>query len=110
MGALGLQLLPIAHAASSAGLTGGLAGVWASRPGLAATWLHGSVSAAAVVGWSTLGASARARGVVDDAAFLDAFIVKPAMGWLALFALDCAAHAAWASPQEYLATAAGALL
>ena len=105
---LALQLLPIAYAA---GLSPGasLDAVRAARPGLAETWLHGSVGAAGVVGWSTLGASARSRGVIGDADFLAGFVLRPSAAWLALFALDCAARCPWSSAGEYVATAAGAL-
>jgi len=60
-----------------------------------------------LLNWSTLGASMRARKVIDDDGYRSGFLLRPSAAWIALFALDVAAYAPFASVWEYFMSAGG---
>jgi len=103
----GLQIFPLAVAA---GGEGGLAAVAQLRPGLTTVWLHSLVGLVWLLNWSTLGASMRARKVVDDVSYRSAFLLRPGAFWLLLFAADVAHYVPFASIGDYFSSCAGALV
>jgi hypothetical protein len=100
----GAQVFP---AAAVIAAPGGLAALAESNPGLAIVWCHSLLGLVWLLNWSTLGASLRARGVVDDAGYRAGFLLRPSLAWLALFALDVAAYQPFESAWEYVATLGG---
>ena len=93
-----------------AGGAGGVASLALARPGLVTVWTHSLLGLVWLLNWSTLGASMRARRVIDDAGYRASFLLRPSAAWIALFALDVAAYRPFASIWEYFATAGGARL
>ena len=101
----GAQVFPAASVIASAGGVDALA---ATRPGLVTVWTHSLLGLVWLLNWSTLGASMRARRVIDDEGYRRSFLLRPSAAWIALFALDAAAYRPFASIWEYFATAGGA--
>ena len=104
----GAQVFPAASVI--AGGAGGVASLALARPGLVTVWTHSLLGLVWLLNWSTLGASMRARRVIDDAGYRASFLLRPSAAWIALFALDVAAYRPFASIWEYFATAGGARL
>ena len=100
----GAQVFP---AASVIALPGGVTALSVARPGLVSVWTHSLLGLVWLLNWSTLGASMRARKVIDDNGYRSGFLLRPSAAWIALFALDVAAYAPFASVWEYLTSAGG---
>ena len=100
----GAQVFP---AASVIALPGGVAALSVARPGLVSVWTHSLLGLVWLLNWSTLGASMRARKVIDDDGYRSGFLLRPSAAWIALFALDVAAYAPFASVWEYFMSAGG---
>ena len=100
----GAQVFP---AASVIALPGGVAALSVERPGLVSVWTHSLLGLVWLLNWSTLGASMRARKVIDDDGYRSGFLLRPSAAWIALFALDVAAYAPFASVWEYFMSAGG---
>ena len=64
-------------------------GAWtllaATRPGLVTVWTHSLLGLVWLLNWSTLGASMRARRVIDDEGYRRSFLLRPSAAWIALF-------------------------
>lgn len=103
----GAQVFP---AAAVIAQPGGLAALVAARPGLAAVWCHSLVGLVWLLNWSTLGASLRARRVIDDGGYRSRFLLLPSAAWILLFSLDVAAYHPFASAWEYVLTLGGSKL
>ena len=110
----GAQVFPAAAViAHNGGLDLGRSGVEAlaaARPGLVSVWCHSLVGLVWLLNWSTLGASMRARKVVDDEGYRKWFLLRPSAAWMLLFALDVATYHPFASIVDYLVTFGGSKL
>ena len=99
------QVFPAASVIASGG--DGLAALASSRPGLVTVWCHSLVGLVWLLNWSTLGASLRARKVIDDDGYRRWFLLLPSAAWMCLFALDVATYAPFASVADYFASFGG---
>jgi hypothetical protein len=98
-------VFPAASVIASGG--DGLAALASSRPGLVTVWCHSLVGLVWLLNWSTLGASLRARKVIDDDGYRRWFLLRPSAAWMCLFALDVATYAPFASVADYFASFGG---
>ena len=100
----GAQVFPAAAVISR---PEGVAALAAANPGLLVVWCHSLVGLVWLLNWSTLGASLRARRVIDDDGYRKWYLLRPSAAWIALFALDVAAFHPFASVGDYFLTTGG---
>ena len=100
----GAQVFPAAAVISR---PEGVAALAAANPGLLVVWCHSLVGLVWLLNWSTLGASLRARRVIDDDGYRKWYLLRPSAAWIALFALDVAAFHPFASVGDYFLTIGG---
>ena len=100
----GAQVFPAAAVISR---PEGVAALAAANPGLLVVWCHSLVGLVWLLNWSTLGASLRARRVIDDDGYRKWYLLRPSAAWIALFALDVAAFHPFASVGDYFLTLGG---
>jgi hypothetical protein len=98
------------YAAAVIAQPGGVEALAAARPGLTAVWCHSLVGLVWLLNWSTLGASLRARKVIDDDGYRSLFLLRPSACWIALFGLDVAAFHPFANVWDYFVTFGGSKL